>query len=209
MRVLVACEYSGIVREAFRAAGHDAISCDILPALDDSPNHYQGDVLDILEDGWDMLVGHPPCTHLAVSGARWWKNKQKEQHEAILFFLNLMGEGSVAHGISRVAIENPVGIMSTVYRPPDQYVEPYWFGDSFKKRTGLWLKGLPELVKTNEVDPGRIVVHGGRRIPEWYSNRTRPRDMSFPGMARAMAEQWGRLGDDARVEVLDVTEGFA
>ena len=188
MKVLVACEYSGRVREAFRKKGHDAYSCDLLPSEDNSPFHIQQDVRDVLSDKWDMLIAHPPCTHLAVSGARWFKDKQEEQQEAIKFFKLLAN-----FPIDRVAVENPISIMSTHYRKPDQIIQPWMFGESYSKATCLWLKNLPKLVPTKIVDRGEIVIHGGKRIPKWYSNREVKRDLTFQGIADAMAEQWGAI----------------
>lgn len=185
MRILIACEYSGRVRDAFLKKGHDVISCDLLPTISPGP-HYQGSVLDILKDNWDLMVAFPPCTHLATSGARWFPYKQKEQQEAIEFFMSLVNAD-----IPKIAIENPVGIMSTIYRKPDQIIHPWQFGEQFSKRTALHLKNLPKLMPTNIVDKGEYVIHGGKRIPRWYSNRTRPRDMTFTGIATAMADQWG------------------
>ena len=184
-RVLVACEYSGRVRDAFIKLGHDAWSCDLLPTEVPGP-HIQDDVLKHLNEGWDLMIAHPPCTHLAVSGARWWPSKKKEQMEAIAFVIALSEAP-----IPQIAIENPIGILSTVWKKPCQIVHPYWFGDPYTKSTCWWLQGLPKLEATNMVDPGEIVVHGGRRIPKWYSNRELKRDLTFPGMAAAMAEQWG------------------
>ena len=188
MKVLVACEYSGRVREAFRKRGHDAWSCDLLPSEDNSPFHIQQDIRDILSDKWDMLIAHPPCTHLAVSGARWFKNKKEEQREAIHFFKLLAN-----FPIERVAVENPISIMSTHYRKPDQIIQPWMFGESYSKATCLWLKNLPQLIPTKIVDRGEIIIHGGKRIPKWYSNREVKRDLTFQGIADAMAEQWGYL----------------
>ena len=185
MKCLVACEYSGLVRDALIRKGHDAISCDLLPSESPGP-HYRGNVLEIIDQNFDLMIAFPPCTHLAVSGARWFPFKQKEQQEAIEFFLRLVNAN-----ISKIAIENPIGIMSTVYRKPDQIVQPYWFGDKFNKKTAIWLKNLPKLVPTNIVDGGEYVIHGGKRIPKWYSNRTRKRDLTFLGLASAMADQWG------------------
>lgn len=182
MRVLVACEFSGIVRDAFRRRGHDAWSCDLLPCEADPARHIQGDVLEILENGWDLMVAHPPCTHLAVSGARWFKEKRAEQVEAVAFFLNLM-----AADIPRIAVENPIGIMSTCYRKPDQIIQPWQFGHGEVKATCLWLKGLPALVTTNIVE-GRVArVHREPPGPDRWKNRSR----TFPGIAEAMAAQWG------------------
>lgn len=191
MKVLIACEYSGVVRDAFIALGHDAVSCDLLPT--DAPGpHYQGDVRDILEDGWDMMIAHPPCTHLAVSGARWFYLKQTEQMEALDFVRLLMNAP-----IHRIAVENPVGVISSHIRKPDQIIQPYMFGDSATKTTCLWLKNLPLLTPTAWVDKGaRHVTKSGRSLPKWYNlppspDRWKIRSATFPGIARAMAEQWG------------------
>lgn len=188
MRVLIACEYSGAVRRAFRALGHDAWSCDLLPAEDGSQHHLQGDVLGHLERGWDLLVAHPPCTHLAVSGARWFPEKRAsgEQQEAIDFFLAL-----ARAPIPRIAIENPVCIMSSVWREPDQTIQPWMFGHGETKATCLWLKGLPPLVPTKIV-PGREPrVHLMSPGPDRWKERSR----TYAGIAEAMAEQWGSYTD--------------
>jgi len=185
MKVLIACEYSGRVRDAFIKKGHDAMSCDLLPTETPGP-HYQGNVLDILEDGWDLMIAHPPCTHLAVSGARWFKDKLEEQAEA-LWFVDCLFYAP----IDRICIENPVSIISTWFRKPDQIIQPWMFGDSYQKKTCLWLKNLPKLKPTKVVDPGEFVIHGGKKIPKWYSNRELKRDKTFQGIALAMAEQWG------------------
>jgi len=205
MRILVACEFSGRVRDAFIARGHDAVSCDMLPTELPGP-HIQGDVLGILGDGWDMMIAHPPCTHLCASGARWWKEKQTDgrQQAAIEFFLQFMDAP-----IDKIAAENPVGILSRAYRKPDQYIQPFWFGDKVQKKTGLWLKNLPQLQPTNIVDRGMIYVdprghkHGGAhtlRAKRAYSplmllpkteERWKIRSRTFQGIANAMAEQWG------------------
>ncbi len=183
MRVLVACEYSGRVRQAFRATGHDAWSCDLLPSEDDSPHHIQGDcLLVIARERWDLMVCHPPCTHLAVSGARWFKDKATEQQEAIAFFLAL-----ARAPIPRIAIENPVCIMSSVWRKPDQTIQPWMFGHGETKATCLWLKGLPHLVPTNIVPGREPVVHRMPPGPDRWKNRSR----TYQGIADAMAEQWG------------------
>lgn len=193
MRILVACEYSGAVRDAFRALGHDAMSCDLLPTEKPGP-HYQGSVLDILDAGWDMMIAHPPCTHLAVSGARWWKNKQAEQADALDFVRMLM-----AAPIPRIAIENPVSIISTAIRKPDQIVQPWQFGHEATKTTCLWLKGLPLLVPTKIVGKGaRHVTKSGKSLPAWYNlppspDRWKIRSATWQGMADAMAAQWGNL----------------
>ena len=189
MRVLVACEYSGLVRNAFSSLGHTAVSCDLRPTILPG-EHYQGDVLDIIRWGWDLMVAFPPCTHLAVSGARWFKEKRADgrQQGAVRFFMRL-----AEAPIPQIAIENPVGIMSTEWRKPDQIIQPWQFGDECQKTTCLWLKNLPELTPTKLVDRGEFVIHGGRKLPKWYSNRERSRDMTFPGIALAMAQQWGGL----------------
>ena len=191
MKVLVACEFSGIVREAFAKKGHDVMSCDLLPT-EQPGNHYQGDVKDILDEGWDLMIAHPPCTHLAVSGARWFKNKQVEQKEAIDFFMCLVN----AH-IERIAIENPVSIMSTHYRKPDQIIQPWMFGHEATKTTCLWLKHLPILRPTTVVGKGkRHITKSGKSLPDWYNippieGRSKMRSITFTGIAEAMAEQWG------------------
>lgn len=194
MRVLVACEFSGTVRSAFRAVGHDAWSCDLLPTLDGSEHHIRGDVRDVLRDGWDLMVAHPPCTHLANSGARWWAGKVREQEEALHFFLALLNAP-----VPRIAVENPKGVVSTRIRPPDQTVHPWMFGDAAVKTTCLWLKNLPKLVPDRVVGKGeRQRTKAGKVLPKWYSSgaanpdRWKRRSLTFPGIARAMASQWGR-----------------
>jgi len=181
MRVLVACEYSGTVRDAFRARGHDAMSCDLLPT--DAPGpHYQGDVCDVLEDGWDLMIAHPPCTHLAVSGARWFHLKLQEQAEALDFVRLLMGSP-----IPRIAVENPVSIISSRIRKPDQIIQPWQFGHGETKATCLWLKGLPKLKPTNIVDGREARIH---RLPP-SQDRWKIRSTTYAGIAAAMADQWG------------------
>ena len=181
MRVLVACEYSGRVRDAFKKAGHDAWSCDLLPS--ETPGkHLKGDVAKYLNDGWDLLIAHPPCTHLAVSGARWFKDKRVEQSEAIDFFMLL----SLSR-IQRKAIENPVNIMSTKYRKPDQIIQPWQFGHGETKATCLWLTGLPLLVPSKIVPWREAVVHRMPPGPDRWKNRSR----TYLGIAEAMAKQWG------------------
>ena len=155
MRVLVACEFSGIVREAFHRRGHDAWSCDLLPT-EIPGDHIQDDVLLHLDEGWDLMIAHPPCTYLASSGLHWNKRvagRDKLTHEAMLFVLNLMGEGFITHDIPRIALENPVGCISTQYRKPDQIIQPWDFGHNASKATCLWLKGLPKLIPTSHVNP--------------------------------------------------------
>ena len=205
MRVLVACEESGAVRNAFNALGHDAMSCDLLETSSPGP-HYRGDVFDVINDGWDMMIAFPPCTHLAVSGAAWFEQKRKDgrQQQGIDFFMAL-----AMAPIPRIAIENPVGIMSNIWRKPDQIIQPYYFGDEFQKTTCLWLKNLPKLVhfpETNlfgertHVDRGEMITFAsGKRMAKWYAmmraddNRGHIRSKTFPGIARAMAEQWSNL----------------
>jgi site-specific DNA-cytosine methylase len=183
MRILVACEYSGVVRDAFLAAGHEAMSCDLLPTEVEGP-HYQGDVRDILDQGWDMMIAHPPCTHLAVSGARWFKDKQQEQAEA-LEFIRLLLEAPV----ERIALENPVSIISSRIRKPDQIIQPCQFGHGETKATCLWLKNLPRLVPTNVVEGREARVHKMPPSPDRWKERSR----TYAGIAEAMAEQWGKL----------------
>ena len=191
MRVLIACEYSGAVRDAFLARGHDALSCDLLPSEAPGP-HYQGPVQDILGDGWDLMIAHPPCTHLAVSGARWFAGKQAEQAEALDFVRLLL-----AAPIPRIALENPVSIISSRIRKPDQVIQPWQYGHEATKTTCLWLKGLPKLVPTNIVGKGaRHVTKSGKSLPQWYNlppsaDRWKIRSATFQGIADAMAEQWG------------------
>lgn len=181
MKVLVACEYSGVVRDAFRALGHDAMSCDLLPTDVEGP-HYQGDVRDILNDGWDLMIAHPPCTHLAVSGARWFKGKVKEQQESLDFVRLLMDAP-----IPRICIENPVSVISSKIRKPDQIIQPWQYGHGETKATCLWLKGLPLLIPTDIVE--------GREQRIWKlppsPDRWKIRSTTFPGIANAMAKQWG------------------
>ena len=182
MRVLVACEYSGIVRDAFRDRGHDAMSCDLLESESTGP-HYQGDVKDVLSDGWDMMIAHPPCTHLAVSGARWFKDKQTEQAES-LEFVRLLLEAD----IPKIALENPVSVISSRIRKPDQIIQPWQFGHGETKATCLWLKNLPKLESTNVVEGREARVHRMSPGP----NRWKERSRTFIGVAKAMAEQWGQ-----------------
>lgn len=181
MKVLVACEFSGIVRDAFMVFGHDAWSCDLLPT-EQLGQHIQGDVLEILDRGWDLMIAHPPCTHLAVSGARWFKDKQVEQREAVEFFMAFVNAP-----IQRIAIENPISIMSTRYRKPDQIIQPWMFGHGETKATCLWLKGLPLLTPTNIVNGREARVHRMPPGPERWRERSR----TLPGIADAMAKQWG------------------
>jgi len=181
MKVLVACEYSGRVRDAFLRLGHDALSCDLLPTDVVGP-HYQGDIRDILNNGWDLMIAHPPCTHLAVSGARWFKDKQVEQAEA-LDFVRLLLDAP----ITKIALENPISIISSRIRKPDQIIQPWWFGHGETKATCLWLKGLPKLVATNVVEGREARVH---KMPP-SENRWKERSRTYEGVAQAMAQQWG------------------
>jgi site-specific DNA-cytosine methylase len=181
MRVLVACEFSGAVREAFAAQGHDAWSCDLLET-EIPGQHIVGDVLEVLGDGWDLMVAHPPCTHLAVSGARWWKDKAQEQADALEFVRALM-----AAPIDRIALENPISKISSAIRKPDQIVQPWQFGHGETKATCLWLKGLPKLRPTDVVEGREPKVHHMAPGP----NRWRERSRTYAGIAAAMANQWG------------------
>jgi site-specific DNA-cytosine methylase len=183
VKVLVACEYSGAVRDAFIANGHDAMSCDLLPT--DAPGpHYQGDMFDLELSAFDLLIAFPPCTHLAVSGARWFPAKRADgrQQAALDFVRRIM-----AAPVERIAIENPVSIISTEIRKPDQTIQPWQFGHGEVKRTCLWLKNLPLLTPTNIVD--------GREPRVWKlppgPDRWKERSKTFPGIAAAMADQWG------------------
>lgn len=220
MTVLIACEFSGIVREAFRKRGHDAWSCDVLET-EIPGQHIQGDVLAVLGDGWDLMIAHPPCTHLAVSGARWFHEKRREQEDAVEFFMALINAP-----IPRIAVENPVSVMSTRYRKPDQIIQPWMFGHGETKATCLWLKGLPALKPTNIVAPewavlpdgrihmskkgkrdnpthfltGRIRVLKGEQLKQWERihrmppgpDRWKERSRTYPGIADAMAMQWAK-----------------
>lgn len=181
MRVLIACEFSGIVRDAFIARGHDAMSCDLLPTERPGP-HYEGDVRDVLDAGWDLLIAHPPCTHLAVSGARWFHLKQAEQAEALAFVRALLDAP-----VPRIALENPVSIISSRIRKPDQIIQPWQHGHGETKATCLWLCNLPPLVPTNVVDGRENRVHRLPPSPDRWKERSR----TFPGIAAAMAAQWG------------------
>jgi len=180
-RLLVACEYSGRVRDAFAAKGWDAWSCDLLPT-DVPGNHYQSPVENLLGQHWDLMICHPPCTHLAVSGARWFKDKQQEQTEA-LAFVRLLLEAPV----ERIALENPVSIISSKIRKPDQIIQPWQFGHGETKATCLWLKNLPKLIPTNVVNGRENKIH--RMAPG--PNRWKERSRTYQGIANAMADQWG------------------
>lgn len=191
MKVLVACEYSGIVRDAFIRKGHDAMSCDLLPTESHGP-HYQGDVFDVINDGWDMMIAHPPCTHIAVSGAAWFKEKIADgrQQQGIDFFMSMINAP-----VEKICVENPVCIMSRVYRKPDQIVHPWMFGHMEQKATCLWLKGLPKLTETDNVKKHMMELPKNMRERLHYlspgPDRWKLRSKTFSGIANAMAEQWG------------------
>jgi hypothetical protein len=184
VKVLVACEYSGAVRDAFARGGHDAMSCDLLPSETEG-KHYQGDVRDVLDYPWDLMVAHPPCTHLSVSGARHFEAKRMDgrQQSAVSFFLML-----ARAPIPRIAIENPVCVMSSLWRKPDQVIQPWQFGHGETKATCLWLKRLPRLTPTQIVEGRESRVHRMPPSPERWKERSR----TFAGIADAMAQQWGR-----------------
>lgn len=200
LRVLVACEYSGTVRDAFIRRGHDAISCDILPTESPGP-HYQGDVRDLLSEPFDLMVAHPPCTYFSRAGQRWYYHGTLEDraaryralHESLDFVKTL-----ASCDIPRIAIENPLGRLCTLWRRPDQVIQPWQFGDDEQKETGLWLKDLPPLSATEIVKPATVVV-GGKTYARWHaesflgkrgSDRAHARNKFFTGVADAMADQW-------------------
>lgn len=202
MKILIACEYSGIVRDAFAASGHDVTSCDLEPS-ESAGKHYRGDVMDIINDGWDMMIAHPPCTYLTVTGNKWFKEeyrerfptRERDREDAKNFFMLLANAP-----IPRIAIENPIGIMSSAWRKPDQIIHPYQFGHEATKATCLWLKNIPRLEPTNIVSKGEFVTYkSGKRCTKWYADaakhdpimRAKIRSRTFPGIAQAMAAQWG------------------
>lgn len=190
MKILIACEYSGTVRDAFIARGHDAISCDLLPTDRPGP-HYQGDVRDILHDGFDLMVAHPPCTHLAVSGARWFKDKLNEQAEALDFVRLLLNAP-----IERIALENPISIISSRIRKPSQIIQPWQFGHPESKATCLWLKNLPLLAPTNVLQKPATgywqnQTPSGQNKLGPSQDRWKIRSATYQGIADAMADQWG------------------
>ena len=218
MRILIACEESQTLTERFRALGHEAISCDLKPGKINSDWHYQGNVFDIINDGWGMMIAHPPCTYLTVTANKWLKDQPKRQsgklvgqerrdarNEAIEFFMALWNAQ-----IPRIAIENPIGCMSSVFRRADQIIHPYYFGDPATKATCLWLKNLPKLQWSNHADlfadpttvePEFYTTKTGKRYPAWsmieaakikdLDERSEFRSKTFPGIANAMANQWG------------------
>jgi hypothetical protein len=194
VKVLVACECSGVVREAFRQKGHDAWSCDILPPSDGSPCHHTGPVEDILSDGWELMIAHPPCTALTVTGNRHYANTL-ERSDALKLVKLLLDAP-----IEKVCVENPVGVISSLIRKPDQYIQPFEYGHPVTKKTGLWLKNLPLLTPTKVVDvPPPVVFSSGKRMSQWFydtsllphKDRAAARSVTFQGIADAMAEQWG------------------
>jgi hypothetical protein len=203
MRILIACEFSGTVRDAFIKAGHNAVSCDIEPCDNPGP-HIQDDVLNVIKfpNTWDMMIAHPPCTYLTVTGNKWFKpeykdrfpTRQQDREDAIKFFMALMNAN-----IPKIAVENPIGIMSTTFRKPDQIIQPWQYGHEASKSTCLWLKGLPKLVPTNIVDKGEFITYkSGKRISKWYADaashdpktRAKIRNKTFQGIADAISEQW-------------------
>lgn len=205
MRVLVACEESQEVCKAFRALGHEAYSCDIEPCSGGHPEwHLQCDALEIIKMRWDLIIAHPPCTYLTNAGNKWFKaefkerfpDRENQREAAVQFFMSFWNADC-----PRVAIENPQGIMSSRFRKPDQYIEPYMFGDPEKKKTGLWLRGLPALAPTNVVEPIIIECASGAREPRWHmetmhlppKERSKARSKTFPGIAKAMASQWSGI----------------
>lgn len=195
MRVLVACEYSGRVREAFRRRGHDAWSCDLLESEDGSPFHIQGDVLEVIGDSWDLMIAHPPCTYLAVSGMHWTTRgfrDRKLTDDAIAFFMALANAP-----IPRIAIENPVCVMSSEWREPDQIIQPWWFGEDASKATCLWLKGLPLLVPTKPLRKRRYAnqTESGQNKLSPSEDRWKERSRTFEGVAEAFAAQWSDYTD--------------
>ena len=198
MSILIACEESQSVTKEFRKLGFNAFSCDLSPCSGGHPEwHLQKNVLPLLFKQWDLIIAFPPCTNLCVSGAAWFEEKLKDGRvqRAVKFFMAF-----TRCKCARVAIENPVGLMSTVWRKPNQIIQPWWFGDSFSKKTCLWLKGLPPLLPTSFVDEDEWMVHkSGKRTAKWYGmlspseNRSKIRSKTFPGIAKAMADQWGKL----------------
>lgn len=222
MKVLVACELSGTVRDAFRARGHDAWSCDLMPTDADEKWHLVGDALDCIQsptfgEPWDLMIAHPPCTYLTCTGNKWFKpefkerfpNREQQRRDAISFFMALVNAP-----IERIAIENPIGIMSTLYRKPAQIIQPFYFGHVEAKATCLWLKNLPQLrygplsaqpsmfeadpTPTEIVGPEYTTFKSGKRMATWYAtargaSRAKVRSKTFAGIAEAMAEQWGSL----------------
>lgn len=196
MKILIACEYSGRVRDAFLAKGHNAMSCDLLPTQSPGP-HYQGDVMDVINDGWDMMIAHPPCTYLTCTANRSFINnpdRWRSRLDAMLFVHALLNAD-----IEKICIENPQGVISTHIRPPDQYVQPSDFGHHETKKTGLWLKNLPLLLSTKTVEPTWILRGDGKRYSPQHerTHSWKKRSETYTGIANAMADQWGGNGEYA------------
>ena len=196
MKVLIACEYSGIVRNAFTKLGHDAMSCDLLPS-DQPGKHYQGDVFDIIDDGWDLMIAHPPCTYLSRAGARWWKNPDRQilADHAAKFVFKLRDSN-----IEKIAIENPIGQLNKRWRYPDQTIQPYQFGHPYSKATCLWLKNLPKLIPTKILKEFTPLIrsntshkarNGEKQLGTYSGGLITAK--TFQGIAEAMANQWGNL----------------
>lgn len=207
MRVLVACEYSGTVRDAFIREGHEALSCDLLPTDAEGP-HYQGDVMDIINDGWDLMIAHPPCTYLSVSGMHWTTRGLRDPQlteDALSFVEALMNAN-----IPKICIENPISVISSRIRKPDQIIQPYEYGHDASKRTCLWLKDLPKLTPTKMVEPRVVITPSGKPAKRWGNqcdnygqdklppseDRWKLRSATYVGIAEAMAAQWGSLTGD-------------
>ena len=204
MKILVACEFSGTVRDAFRLKGHDAWSCDILPCDADDKYHYQRDVLEVIDEKWDMLIAHPPCTYLSVTGNRWmlpkyakkYPTRQQDRKDAIEFFMKMANAN-----IEKICVESSQGIMSTRWKKPTQIIQPYEFGHPVAKRTCLWLKNLPPLMHTTIVEPEYVTYKSGKRLSKWYADigakkypaqkRMKLRSKTFQGIGNAFADQWG------------------
>jgi len=201
LRVLIGCEFSGVVRRAFRNAGHDAWSCDLLPAEDGDVHHLQCDVLGVIDRGWNLAIFHPPCTYLTCAGNKWFKpefrvrfpGRAQKREDALRFVAALL-----AAPIPRIALENPIGVISSRIRKPDQVIQPWQFGFNARKATCLWLKGLPPLTPTQVVPVTIVRTRGGNTMSRWHVNcghynraqRARERSRTFPGIAKAMSEQW-------------------
>nr|WP_319491093.1 hypothetical protein [uncultured Desulfobacter sp.] len=205
MDILIACEYSGRVRDSFLAKGHNAMSCDLLPTQSPGP-HYQGDVMDVINDGWDMMIAHPPCTYLAVSGNRSFLNnpeRWQQRLDAMLFVHTLLNAD-----IEKICIENPQGVISTHIRPPDQYIQPYEFGYPESKKTGLWLKNLPLLQPSKIVEPVWIETADGKRHSPTHARikDAKIRSLTYQGIADAMADQWGSASEYVAPVVPDRVE---
>lgn len=214
MRVLVACEYSGAVRDEFLKLGHDAYSCDILPCeskhTTGKNRHYQRDVLEVINEGWDLMIAHPPCTHLAVSGARWFTEGRKPwslQEEALEFVQKLMDAP-----IERICIENPVSVISSKIRKPEQIIQPFHFGHTTMKTTCLWLKNLPKLKHTDVVEPEMVKMKNGKMMNKFHydtfklpkAERSHVRSKTFEGIAVAMADQWGDIPNEFKLEMENI-----